>query len=292
MKIFNLNSFLFSKFKNKNISKYGFAVLCLIIIFLFAFKAPSDPDLGWHLKTGELIWQTKSIPHIDPYSYTMSDFPWIDHDWLSEVFIYGIYKNFGILGNCLFYAFIILFVFAYLLPKTTIKKISPEIAILLGAFGALICMPYVGIRPQVIGLVGIACILVILNELYKNGETKKIFFLPLIFLFWTNMHPSFGMGLIVLANILLIEKMKIRRLEESGENEWIKRGKTLDNKSWKKLFITSLVCFGTTTITPYGPRIYLDFKRTLCDSYGTSAISEWLSANFHTLEGILLAFFY
>src|SRR5712692_8309128 len=30
----------------------------------------NDPDLWWHLKTGEIIWNTHSIPQTDVFSFT------------------------------------------------------------------------------------------------------------------------------------------------------------------------------------------------------------------------------
>src|SRR6185436_15487802 len=58
----------------------------------------NDPDLWWHLKTGEIIWNTHSIPSVDLFSFTTNNHPWTAHEWLSQVTIYGGWKAGGYTG--------------------------------------------------------------------------------------------------------------------------------------------------------------------------------------------------
>jgi hypothetical protein len=52
-------------------------LVLICLAYLWTFR-DLDPDFGWRVKTGELILQ-RGIPKIDWYSFTMPDFPWIDH---------------------------------------------------------------------------------------------------------------------------------------------------------------------------------------------------------------------
>ena len=52
----------------------------------------SDPDMWWHLKTGEVIWTTHSIPTTDLFSYTTNHHAWVPHEWLSQVLMYGLLR--------------------------------------------------------------------------------------------------------------------------------------------------------------------------------------------------------
>src|SRR4030042_4468276 len=63
----------------------------------------TDPDFWWHLRTGQLIVDTGSIPKADPFSYTAAGSPWIAHEWLSDLLIYGIESNVGYWGNVIFF---------------------------------------------------------------------------------------------------------------------------------------------------------------------------------------------
>src|SRR5215208_4239629 len=54
-----------------------------------------DPDLWWHLRTGQDIVANVAIPHTDIYSFTKSGSEWVTHEWLSEVVVYAIYRFTG-----------------------------------------------------------------------------------------------------------------------------------------------------------------------------------------------------
>ena len=74
------------------------AALLVVITTCTVRGRLSDPDLWWHLKTGELIWRTHSIPHFDVFSFTVAGHPWTAQEWLSEVIIYGAYRVAGYSG--------------------------------------------------------------------------------------------------------------------------------------------------------------------------------------------------
>jgi len=54
-----------------------------------------DPDMWWHLRTGELIW-TQGIPRHDPFSFTVAGGEWITHEWLSEALMWAFYRVGGL----------------------------------------------------------------------------------------------------------------------------------------------------------------------------------------------------
>src|SRR5271156_5935627 len=65
----------------------------------------SDPDMWWHLKTGEIIWNTHHIPTVDSFSFTTNNHAYVPHEWLSQLIIYAAYRFGGytglMLGFCL-----------------------------------------------------------------------------------------------------------------------------------------------------------------------------------------------
>ncbi len=58
----------------------------------------SNPDLWWHMKTGEIIWNTHHIPVFDSYSFTTNSHAYIPHEWLAQLSIYGAYDFGGYSG--------------------------------------------------------------------------------------------------------------------------------------------------------------------------------------------------
>src|SRR5690242_20193591 len=68
------------------------AALLVLLTVLTVRSRFSDSDLWWHLKTGELIWNTHVIPRVDSFSFTANGHPWTAQEWLSELSIYGFWK--------------------------------------------------------------------------------------------------------------------------------------------------------------------------------------------------------
>ncbi len=51
----------------------------------------ADLDFWWHLKTGQLIVASHSIPRTDVYSITAFGREYVDHEWLFQVIQYVTY---------------------------------------------------------------------------------------------------------------------------------------------------------------------------------------------------------
>src|SRR5207249_4337608 len=60
-------------------------------LFLVLIAPIYDPDVWWHLRTGQYIFQTLRVPRTDIYSFTVFGKPWFAPEWLSEAAMYGIY---------------------------------------------------------------------------------------------------------------------------------------------------------------------------------------------------------
>src|SRR5712692_10335268 len=50
--------------------------------YVFAKSNLPDPDTWWHLAVGKQILETRSLPSVDPYSFTVSGTHWIAYEWL------------------------------------------------------------------------------------------------------------------------------------------------------------------------------------------------------------------
>jgi hypothetical protein len=67
------------------------------IIFIFLFwsvlvgplsnRPLADADIGWHIRTGEQILATHSLPRTDPFSSTMQGQAWFAWEWLYDLLL-------------------------------------------------------------------------------------------------------------------------------------------------------------------------------------------------------------
>jgi hypothetical protein len=124
--------------------KRTFPVLLLFLIFALTAREIMDPDFWWHLRTGQFIVQNHAIPHADIFSSTFAGKPWLTHEWLSEVFMYGLYRAGGFGGVILAFSAIVTgaFFFTYLRCAG-----QPFIAGSSVLFAAVASFPNWGVRP-------------------------------------------------------------------------------------------------------------------------------------------------
>src|SRR5690349_978476 len=54
----------------------------------------ADPDLWGHVRFGLDILARPGLSSVDPYSFTQ-DIPWVNHEWLSELFMGAAYAAGG-----------------------------------------------------------------------------------------------------------------------------------------------------------------------------------------------------
>src|SRR5713101_2922300 len=80
----------------------GRRMVLLILLYLFPVLVTTqqvvDPDIWWHLRTGQWIVEHRTVPITDPFSSYGMGKPWIAYSWLFEILIYGLYQAFGLVG--------------------------------------------------------------------------------------------------------------------------------------------------------------------------------------------------
>ncbi len=266
------------------------------LLLTFCWRIPTtDPDFGWHLRSGLDLLKNFFVPKFDPYSYTLPDWPWVNHEWLADGLAALIYKAGGIWGLSLVFAILLIGIF--LLAASATKKVKNRYKILAGLVAILAASPILGVRMQMITLLGMVWLLWILYR-YRIGEIKHLWWLPVIFLFWANLHGGFLMGFVVLGIFWLVEGIKfIVKQYRLKWYKWLKIDEaSLGGPKLKHLLLISGLSFLATFINPYGWGLYYDFYKLFTNPFAIKNISEWqpvslastLSANF-TLYMILFA---
>ena len=63
------------------------AVLCALLFTPLSVKLLGDAGIGWHIRTGQQILHTRSIPRVDSFSSVMQGKPWFAWEWLYDVLV-------------------------------------------------------------------------------------------------------------------------------------------------------------------------------------------------------------
>lgn len=266
--------------------------LSCLIVFSLLYLPPTDPDLGWHIKTGELIVERGEIPRFDWFSHTFADFRWVDHEYLSNIFMSALNETFGKASVSIFYVGLITLTLVFLLGEAVPLKISWGHRALMAPFFALAFTHFTGARPQIVSWVFFVLIFVVLAKMKQYPKAKSYLALPLLFLLWANLHGgSVALGVVSLAMICFAEAIKVWHLSTETQNAHIQKSHALTYKAWKQFSLASAAAALATFINPYGYRIYEELYRTLTDSFSQRNINEWLQPDFHTYNGVILLLF-
>ncbi len=170
-----------------------------VFSFLFRTDHSFDQDLGRHLRLGEIIWQTKSIPLTNLFSYTYPDFPFINSHWLFELLAYLGQQTIGL------QAVLVLKLAIFLAAVSLILAIVPKKQYLLLPIGFIFLHTLrerPELRPEILSFLFTALTLYILEKYSRFTGMKSVWLLPLIQLVWVNSHIYFIVGLILQAIFL------------------------------------------------------------------------------------------
>jgi hypothetical protein len=208
----------------------------IFAIFLLVGLLKLDNDFGWHLMSGQYILQ-HGVPATDIFTYTARDFPWINHEWLSDALMALVYQAGGSVLLAVVWAAI------WTAAIWLVGRRAHWAVVLLATFAIA---PYAGARPLVWTMLGLAATMWVLRASHRRYR----WLLPFIFLLWANMHGGFIIGFLYLGY------------------------QALRDRSWSIVGV-ALIAGVVTLGNPYGYGLYTEIFRTLLDGSLRGKIDEW-----------------
>jgi hypothetical protein len=253
-----------------------FVMVLALGLLTLAMRGVADPDVWWHLRTGELILQNHRIFHTDPYSFTRAGQPWVNHEWLSEIFIYGLYHSLGWCGLIVAFGLIPAAAFMVMFWRSPGQ---PYVAGLLTLWGAFAAAPTWGIRPQMFSFL-LASVFLFILESSAEHPSRLWWTVPVLWL-WVNLHAGYALGVIFLLVFLIGEVLNAGFGFESSEAA---------KRRLPRLALALAGCLAVVPINPNGLRMYWYPWETLSSRAMHSYIEEWFSPNFHEPQHWALLF--
>jgi len=168
----------------------------LSVTALCAFEIVSV-DFGWHIKTGELIWATKSIPTRDVFSYIAEGRPWVDSHWLFQLMLFGTHAAAGIPGLYILRVALPVATFAFLLSTNQRRRYLP-ISLFICLLALFISHQRFVMRPELASLCLLAAFFYCMEN-FSNRTRLCMVGIPLCQVIWTNMHGLSIVGVAFLA---------------------------------------------------------------------------------------------
>lgn len=227
--------------------------ICALILLTIKGIVTLDSDFGWHIRMGQIILQS-GIPKTDPLSYTMRSYPFVDHEWLTNVIIAFLHPLFGMTGLAILFAALTGLAYFLQIPFRFNRYVALPILLILGAI-----FPIGGVRTQVVSWFLFSLTLFLI---YNYSHKKYFLFAPLfIMVIWANLHGAFPIGLVTFGLFYI--------------TDWINQKKINIREASSLLAATLITC-----VNPYAARLWWEIWMQMSDSSLRFSIIEWMPAIF------------
>jgi tetratricopeptide (TPR) repeat protein len=246
--------------------RVGIIVLALGYALLAGLRTVSDFDLGWQLTTGRTLVEQHQVPRVELFSYTAHGNEWIYPPFSGAIF-YVLYLVSGFSA----------------LSWLGALACAATVAFLCGAGGrltavlAIVAVPAIAFRTipraELFTTVLFAAVLAIVWN-HHAGKRVRRWILPVIFLFWANLHLGFVSGLGLLGAGILFELCDLPFAER----------RTAAFERMKRAAPWFASCFVATLVNPWGWRIYEAlYRQNKVMQVHSAFISEWSSVQLNSL---------
>ncbi|MGA8501751.1 MAG: hypothetical protein WB683_09405, partial [Candidatus Sulfotelmatobacter sp.] len=258
-----------------------------------------DAGIGWHIRTGQMILATRSIPRVDPFSATAFSVTtgraWFAWEWLYDLLVGWLDRTAGLNGVVLFTALVIATVFAWTFRLLLRRGTNILLALLLVLLAASAAMIHFLARPHVVSwLFSLAWFWILdssqINacasdsKSFATSETNRrrvlmLWLLPPLMLVWVNVHGGFLVGFVLLA--IYWCSAAWQWLRPTGDRFDDVLRKIRAGRLVRVLTLTGLLSGLATLVNPYGFQLHVHIYRYLTNRFLMDHINEFQSPNFH-----------
>ncbi len=239
-------------------------------------RAVLDPDIWWHLRTGQWIVEHTRVPATDPFSTFGGGRQWAAFSWLFEIVAYGLFRALGLMGIWLFRAGMICAV-AIALHRLIVKREPTFVwAIGLLALALVALLPIGSERPWHFTILFSIATLAAIEEIRQARRPWWLWLLPLAFALWANLHIQFVLGLAFLGLAALFGL-----IDDCIVKAPMKRRLTSGTLCLVTLFFACLLATG---INPIGYGVYRVVHEYASHSSVFNTIQEHRAPEFRALS--------
>ena len=276
-------------------------LIFVTLLGLLSFTALSvrllgDAGIGWHIRTGQMILATHTIPRVDPFSASSAGQPWYAWEWLYDVAVGWLDSSAGLNGVVLLTAVLIAGVFAWTFRLLLRRGTNFIVALVLVLLAASAAMIHFQARPHVVSWLFTVVWFWILESAEKtcaglpsasSSEYSAIksergwplWVLPPLMLVWANVHGGFLIGFALLAIYWVGAVWQWFRLKGERFDDVLQKIQT--GRRARALALTGFLCAAATLVNPYGFKLHVHIYRYLSNRFLMDHIDEFQSPNFH-----------
>lgn len=275
------------KFIKDNLFKIAFWTLVLSMAALLLIVSLNYNDAYWHIKTGEYIAETGTIPKTGIYSWYAleNNLPWIAHEWLFAVLIFFIEKigdRTGVFLYALITSLMLLGMICFNLRKRAFR-IPSIFSFIWISFAIFSISSIQAARPHMFMFLFIGTTMMILYKFKEKPDTKLIYVLPISSILWANLHGGSSNMVYLLPVLLVITQwipFQVGKLV----------GERIDRKYLIRLLLITIVSAILIAVNPNGVEMITYPYVNMGDGLMLKLIDEWQSADVKDIFHLLIIF--
>jgi hypothetical protein len=165
------------------------SLVILVPVVVALLSRMGTTDLTYHVRAGDGILSTHSLPRFDTYTFSVYGRPWLDQQWGAQIVLalghrYGGWATLAFLQAVLVGAS---FWFVYLACRA--RRASVRTSSLLTVIGFLVASPTLAMRPQLVALPLFAVALWALAS--REIAPRRLYLISVLAAICANVHGSF-----------------------------------------------------------------------------------------------------
>jgi hypothetical protein len=221
--------------------------LFFLTIAVAAALSPMTSDTWWQLRAGADMWASGRVLLSDTYSHTAFGAFWPNHEWLSQVIFYGLYRLGGLPLLSLFAAGLVVAGWAVTWQLAGGPAMR-RLAILLPAL--VPASEHWAPRPHAVSLLCLPL------AVWLVTKRRYLLLIPLV-AFWANCHGGVLLGLVVVVAALTATALRTP-------------------KDRTRIGLALLGCVGAVSATPLGASFWVEIPRSLARIHQLP-LNEWFA---------------
>lgn len=241
--------------------------LAVALPVLAALLAPmSTVDLTYGLRAGAGILDTRSIPTVDTWTYTVAGDAWVNQQWGAQVLLAAAHGLGSWTGLVLLRALLTGIVFGCLVVIGVRRGLAARTVAVLVIVAFVVAAPAMALRPQLFGMTAFALVLLLVTD--RRSHPGRLWLVPVIVAIWANLHGSFFLGPLVLGLA------------------WLEDVRDHVDRPHRTLLVAAVSALAAC-LTPFGPLVWVYAVGLTSNAGVTARVSEWQPTTIRSVVGAL-----
>jgi len=211
-------------------------------------------DLAYHLRAGDIMFDTHAILRTDVFSAVAYGKPWLNQQWLAQLVLATAFRLGGWFGLVVLRALLGALVLSFVFLACRAAGAATKRAAWLTLASGVILMGGFTLRPQLLGMGCFAVTAWLVAR--RRAHPQGVWIVIPITMLWANLHGSFFLAPLLLGLAWV-------------EDRWVR------GRGARTLLLAGLGSLLATTVTPYGYKVWSYAAGLATNPVIRKTITEW-----------------